>query len=276
MVWFSALYGLVGLIVGSFLNVVMDRLPAQQSLLRPPSHCPQCGRQLTAGDLVPVVSYLVLRGRCRTCGARIPLRVLLVELVTGLLFAFLAWFFGPSVELALSTVYTCFLLVILVIDLEHKLVLNVVILPAIVLALLAIPIQALVAEPSFAHLGLFWLIQRNRGMASLSIAQWTALSQLLGGLAAFLIFWLIWLIAPQGMGAGDVKLAAFAGLITAFPGALVAVFSSFILGGVVGVVLLITRLAGRKTAIPFAPFLVLTTFLYMLYGSRLLLWYFAG
>ncbi len=271
MAWFSVLYGLMGLVVGSFLNVVMDRLPAQQSLLRPPSHCPHCGRRLSVSDLVPVFSYLALRGRCRTCGARIPLRVLLVELASGLLFALLAWVLGPSVELVLNTVYTCFLLVIFVIDLEHKLVLNVVILPAIVWALLAIPIHALVAEPSFARFGLFWLIQRSRGAETLSIAQWTILSQLLGGLAAFLIFWLIWL-----MGAGDVKLAAFAGLITAFPGALVAVFSSFILGGIVGVFLLLTRLAGRKTAIPFAPFLVLTTFLYMLYGSRLLLWYFAG
>ncbi|MBC7257291.1 MAG: prepilin peptidase, partial [Chloroflexi bacterium] len=109
---------------------------------------------------------------------------------------------------------------------------------------------------------------------TLNPGQVASVSQLVGGVVAFLIFLLVYLISPQGMGDGDVRLAAFSGLITGFPGALLAVFGSFVLGGVVGVLLLLSGKAGRKTAIPFAPFLVVTTFLVMLYGDVFLRWYF--
>lgn len=266
-------YAIVGLALGSFLNVMMDRLPARKSLLQPPSHCPGCERRLSALEMAPVLSYIALRGRCRTCGARIPLRVPLVELASGLLFALLWWTYGPSLRLALMTLYTCILLVVLVIDLEHKLVLNVVVLPATVLALAAIPLQRFMAPPSYSQVTFLWLLTRHGRLAGLSPWQVGMVSQLLGGAIAFGIFFLIWFIAPAGMGAGDVKLSAFAGLITAFPGALVAVLGSFILGGLVSMVLLLSGKVGRKTAIPFAPFLVSTTFLMLVYGDQFLFWY---
>lgn len=269
---FFALYGLVGLAVGSFLNVVIDRLPRRESLLRPPSHCPHCGRRLAAWEMVPLVSYLALRGKCRTCGGRIPWRVFLVELGTGALFAFLAWQVGPKPALGLYTLYSVILLVIAVIDLEHKLILNVVILPAILLAILLIPVRRLVGDIPWGHTVLMELFLPQRMAAH--PGQVAAVSQLVGGVVAFLIFFLVWLISPQGMGDGDVRLAAFAGLLTGFPGALAAVFGSFILGGIVSILLLLVGKAGRKTAVPFAPFLVVTTFCVMLYGDLLLRWYF--
>ena len=264
----AALYGLVGAVIGSFLNVVIDRVPAKQSLVKPSSHCPNCGTELRARDMIPVFSYLFLRGRCRVCGAEIPRRVLWVEVASALLFAFLFWFYGPSWRLLLGTVYTCVLLVVLVIDLEHKLILDVIILPAIGFGLLAIPLGALFS-PRFAYYGLREVLGA-RAHWSLSLIQMSMLSQVLGSAVAFLIFLVIWFISPQGMGDGDIRLAAFSGLITAFPGALAAVFGSFILGGVVSVILLLSGRVTRKTAIPFAPFLVVTTFVVYLFGDTLL------
>jgi len=266
------LYGLIGIAVGSFLNVVIDRVPERASLVKPPSHCPYCGRTLKTGELIPIVSYLLLRGRCRTCGASIPVRVPIVEAAGGLLFAFLCWRFGLSLRLLLYTVFSSILLVIMVIDLEHKLVLNRIVLPAILLAVLTVPLQRLMAPPLDSHYAVLWALLGGKA-SGLNATQIAMISQLVGGVIAFGIFFIIWLLAPQGMGAGDVKLAAFAGLVTAFPGALAAVFGSFVLGGVVAIVLLVGGAARRKTLIPFAPFLVITTFLVMVYGDQLLYWY---
>lgn len=268
---FVALWGVLGAVVGSFLNVACDRLPARGSLLRPPSHCPGCGRRLEAAEMVPVVSYLALRGRCRACGARIPWRVLAVEAGSAALFALLAWKIGPVAPLLIYTLYGCILLVVVVIDLEHKLILNVVILPAIALALLLIPLRRILGDAPAAHTALLtgWV----PSVWGLTVGQVAALSQLLGGVVAFAIFFLIWLISPQGMGDGDVRLALFSGLITGFPGAVIAVLGSFILGGVTAILLLVAGRADRKTAIPFAPFLVITTAAVLLYGDALLRWY---
>jgi leader peptidase (prepilin peptidase)/N-methyltransferase len=265
------LYGILGLVVGSFLNTVIDRVPARASFWTPPSHCPRCERKLSPAELVPVVSYIALRGRCRTCGVRIPARTLWVEIATGALFAFLWWSFGPSLRLLLNTVYFSILLAILVIDLEHKLVPNVIVLPATLLALVATPLQLIITPPIYANYGFLALF--SRGNNALPLPTLSMISQLIGGVVAFGIFFLVWIISPKGMGAGDVKLAGFVGLITGFPGALAAVFGSFIMGGVVALVLLATGKATRKTAIPFAPFMVIAAFLVMLYGDPLLHWY---
>jgi leader peptidase (prepilin peptidase) / N-methyltransferase len=269
-----ALLALLGAAIGSFLNVVIDRVPAGESLLEPPSHCPSCGRTLGVRDLVPVFSYVALRGRCRTCRAPIPWRVPAVEVATALLFAFL-WRAvppaspGDALWLAAAAIYTCVMVVLFVIDLERRRVPNVIVLPAIALALAMAPILAWLA-PRYAHHGLLELLAPP-GAAGVSPLALTG--QVAGGVAAFGIFWLIWRVAPQGMGAGDVKLAGFAGLITGFPGALAAVFGSFIIGGTVGAALLVGGRAARKTAIPFAPFLIVTTFVTMVFGDELLAWY---
>jgi leader peptidase (prepilin peptidase)/N-methyltransferase len=271
----AVIMALVGAIVGSFVNVVIDRVPARQSLLRPGSHCPSCQRALRPAELVPVFSYVALRGRCRTCDAPIPRRVLLVEVATAVLFAAL-WIGndrvapavpGGTLWTAAIAVYGCVMIALFVIDLEHRRVPNAIVLPAMGLALVMTPVLAWLA-PRYAHYGVVaWVAP------ALPLPLAALIGQLVGGVAAFGIFWLIWRIAPQGMGAGDVKLAGFVGLLTGFPCALAAVFGSFILGGVVAAVLLLSGRVGRKTAIPFAPFLIVAAFAVMVFGDVLLAWY---
>jgi leader peptidase (prepilin peptidase)/N-methyltransferase len=239
------LYALLGLVVSSFLNVCIDRLPERESIVSPPSHCPACGRRLAPFDLIPLLSFILLRGRCRYCGAPIPRRVLLVESMTGLLFVLLWYRYGFSLWLLLATLYTCFFIVIFFIDLEHHLVLNRVIYPAIVVALLFIPFS-----PGYS-----------------------AKELLFGGLIGFALLFLIAFIYPAGMGMGDVKLATFVGLVVGFPSVFVALLFSFVAGGLVGGGLLLTGLKGRKDPIPFAPFLVAGGMVAMLYGKEIMDWY---
>ena len=112
------LYALLGLAISSFLNVCIDRLPEGKSIVAPPSHCPYCGRRLAPFDMIPVLSYVLLKGRCRYCGAPIPRRILVVESITGLLFVLLWYRYGLSLQLVLATLYTCFFIVIFFIDLN--------------------------------------------------------------------------------------------------------------------------------------------------------------
>jgi len=239
------LYAVLGLAISSFLNVCIDRLPERASIVSPPSHCPACGRRLTPLDLIPLVSYFLLRGRCRNCGAPIPRRVLLVESMTGLLFVLLWYRYRSSRQWLLATLYACFFIVVFFIDLEHHLVLNRVIYPAIAVALLAIP---LTPDHDAAEL-------------------------LGGGAIGFGLLFLIAFIYPAGMGMGDVKLATFIGLVVGFPSVFAALLISFVAGGLVGGGLLLTGLKGRKDAIPFAPFLVAGGMVAMLYGQQIIDWY---
>lgn len=239
-------YALIGLAVGSFLNVVIDRLPKGGNLLSPPSRCDSCNRPLTWWENLPLVSYITLRGKCRTCGARIPLRVLGVELATGLLFAFLWWHYGPGLQLAIATIYTCIFLALAVIDFERKLLLNVIIYPAIPLAFV---------------FSLFWP----------DIGWWRALA---GGALGFGSLFLVWLIAnimyhSGGMGEGDVKLAILIGLMTGFPMVLIALQLAVVGGGIVAIILLVLRIKNRKDAVAFGPFLAAGALATLYYGPEL-------
>jgi len=239
------LYAMLGLVVSSFLNVCIDRLPEGESIVSPPSHCPYCGRRLAPLDLIPLLSYILLRGRCRYCGAPIPRRVLVVEATTGLLFALLWYRYGLSLRLLLATLYTCLFIVIFVVDLEHRLVLNRVIYPAIAVALLAVPFTP----------------------------HHQVVELLAGGALGFGLLFLVALVYPAGMGMGDVKLATFIGLVVGFPSVFVALLISFVAGGLAGGSLLVSGLKGRKDPIPFAPFLVTGGMVAMLYGKEILDWY---
>jgi len=244
---------ILGFTVGSFLNVCIDRLPRHESIVTGRSHCDKCGRQLAARDLVPVLSYLVLRGRCRTCGVRIPGRIPAVEAATGLVFAGLVLAQGVTLTSALLAVYAAILIVVFVIDLEHGLILNVTVVPALVFALLV----AVLAAPG-------WLGD---------LFPHRVLSAAAGAVAGFALLFLIALLARGGMGWGDVKFAAFMGAATGFPLVFVALFCSVIIGGAAGVILLATRKKGRKQAMPFGPFLALGTMATLLWGPAMLAWY---
>ena len=234
----------MGLAVGSFLNVVADRLPNDESIVSPPSRCGACGRKLTALEMIPVVSFLALRGRCRTCGASIGARVLWVELATGVLFAWTASRASSSdwrglLHLVVVSAYFAVLVVVTVTDLEHGLILDKVIYPAIALAL----IEILLAGPPA------WL------------------PRVLGGaVGAGVIALIIWL-SSEGMGWGDAKLAGFIGLITGWPGVGFALFLAFVVGGLVAGVLLATRRKRRGQTVALGPFLAAGGAVLLLLGT---------
>ena len=246
------LFAILGLVVGSFLNVCIDRLPQNKSIAFPPSHCEACQHKLAARDLIPVFSYLRLRGRCRYCQASIPRKLMWVELATAVIFALLYWHYGLSAELGVLIFYSCLFIVIFVIDLEHSLILNKVVYPGMIVALLL----SLYPWPWFSE---------SLGMRVAYAA--------LGGAIGFVIFLLIALVSRGGMGWGDVKLAALIGLATGFPMVFVAIIMAAILGGIVAVALMIAKKRGRREMIPFGPFLAVAAMVTLLWGSYILDWY---
>lgn len=241
----AAIFALAGAAVGSFLNVCIDRLPAGRSIIRPPSFCDSCQRRIPRRELIPLLSFLWLRRRCSHCGASIPWRVFWVEAVTGVSFALLYWHFGLTAELAVALFYFSIFIVIFVIDIDHQLILNRIVYPAAAIALI---IDIFMPEPGL-------------------------LNGLLGGGVGLAVLLVPALVFRGGMGWGDVKMAGLIGLVVGFPQVLVAVVGGVIVGGLVAVILLLFRIKGRKDAIPFGPFLSLTTMVTIVYGQEILDWY---
>jgi leader peptidase (prepilin peptidase) / N-methyltransferase len=235
------LIGLLGAAVGSFLNVVAQRLPRGESLVKPRSRCPRCGETLRARDNVPLVSWLALRGRCRTCGEPIPARYPLVELVCTATFVAVALARGVDEGLLLELPLAAVLIGVAAIDLEHHIVPNRIVLPAAVFAVLA----AAIVKPA-------------------------ELPELLAaGAAAFGALLIAAVAYPAGMGMGDVKLAGVMGLylgVTVAP----ALLAAFAAGTVVGIAILARDGAGaRKKGVPFAPFLALGGIVALIAGPEL-------
>ncbi len=241
----SVFFTLLGVSIGSFLNVLIDRLPDGKSVISPPSQCDSCGRRLSPLELIPVLSYIFLRGRCRTCHEKIPLRSILVEIITGLVFLLVWLRYGLSWETGLVTLYSCILILIGGIDLEHHKIPNQIIFPAIGLSLLMIPLF---------HSESLWMM-------------------LLGGGVGFGVLFLIALVAPGAMGMGDVKLVLFLGFIIGFPRIVITLFLAFVSGGLIAGILLSLKKIGKKDAIAFGPYLALAGVITLLYGTQILEWY---
>ena len=235
MILFAALAGVLGLLIGSFLNVVIWRVPRGESIVRPASRCPGCGTPIAPRDNVPVVSWLLLRGRCRHCGEPISARYPAVELGTGLLFAALALRFGPEAELPAYLYLGAVCVALAAIDVDlHRL--------PDALTLPSYPVLALL-------LGVAAVVEGDTG-------RW--LQALAAGAAMFAVYFLLVLAAPKGMGFGDVKLSGVLGIALGWLGWdvwAVGLVSSFLVGGLFGVVLLALG-AGRKAKVPFGPFMV--------------------
>jgi leader peptidase (prepilin peptidase) / N-methyltransferase len=228
----AATAGLFGAVFGSFLNVVIHRVPRGESIVSPPSRCPSCGTEIRPVDNVPILSWLLLRGRCRSCGAPISGRYPLVEASTAALWVVSALRFDAVEAAAFTAVAGTVLLALAMIDLEHKRLPNVIVLPATAGAVVWVGALA-VAE----------------GDVNLIVVA------LVCGTASFALFFLIAMVSG-GMGFGDVKLAGFIGVVAGRFGwevALAAVFASFFIGGAIAIALLALRRAGRKQAIPFGP-----------------------
>ena len=252
IVWF-VLFALLGLAVGSFLNLCIDRLPNDKSIIRPPSHCDACGRQLGVSDLVPVFSYLWLRGRCRYCQAHISLRVPLVELATGSLFPLLYWHYDLELELLFALACTALFILIFVIDLEHELILLDIIFIGIVLALIFAPFRSDLAEPG-----------------------WDSTKEVLlgGGVGLGIMLTLYLVFLPiGGFGKGDVPLVAFLGLVTGYPLILTGLMLSIVGGGMVALLLMAAGLKKRRDPIPYGPFLTTGAFIALLWGQSIADWY---
>jgi leader peptidase (prepilin peptidase)/N-methyltransferase len=242
--------GVLGLMVGSFLNVVIWRLPRDESVVRPPSHCPHCDTEIAPYDNIPVLSWILLRGRCRTCRASISARYPLVELASAGLWIAMALRFGESWALPAYLVLVSALLALSLIDLDTFLLPNRIVYPLAVLLVILFGAAALLDDAGGDYV-----------------------RALLGGLAAYAFFLTVHLIAPRGMGFGDVKLSFSLGVAlgwlswgTVFLG----LFLGFLLGAVIGVILIATGVRTRRDHVPFGPFLAAGTVLAILFGQPLL------
>ncbi len=256
------LFFFLGIAVGSFLNVVADRVSAGKSLLSPPSYCPSCQRRIARRDLIPIFSYLWLKGRCRCCGTQIPVRSFVVEVITGLLFMFLYWHFNVSYELLIVLIYTGFFIVLFITDLEQGILPNKIVYAGTIAAIfLAILGTLLGFEPDYAGGTLF------------RISKLWVVNAAIGGAVGFALLFLVALISRGGMGGGDIKLAGFLGLTTGFPLILVAIFFAVVIGGLLSAILLLLKVRGRKQSIPFGPFLVFAALLTLVWGSDFIIWY---
>ena len=238
MIFFYLLIFLFGAIIGSFLNVIIYRIPRGESIVLPPSHCPHCNHRLAWWDLFPVLSFLWLKGRCRYCQAAISWRYPLTELLTGGL-TWLWWFrygsSGPALASLAFLVLTYILIAIALIDLEQRIIPNRLTLPLIILGL------------------------------TFRAFQGALVPALLGALAGGGLLFLIALVYPKGMGFGDVKLLAMTGIFLGWYQVLISLFVGSFLGVLVMVPLLLLKKIERKTPVPFGPFLVIGA-LVVMYG----------
>lgn len=246
----EAVAGVFGLVIGSFIGVVVDRLPRNESLVSPPSHCVACSAPIKPYDNVPVVSYLLLRGRCRACRTRIPPRDAFLELGTAVLFVLLAWRLASNWELPAYCVLAASLVAISAIDIEHMRIPSPIVYTT---AALAVPLLVL---------------------ASGTTHRWSALlSAAIGGAAAFGAFFALFFAAPKGIGFGDVRLAGLCGAFLGWFGyrEVVAGFLlSFIVAGVPAAVLLAMHKVKRRTQMPFGPFLAAGTLIATLFGPPII------
>jgi leader peptidase (prepilin peptidase)/N-methyltransferase len=244
-----ALTVVLGLCVGSFLNVVIYRLPRGQSLSSPPSRCTRCGRRLTWYDNIPIVSWLALRGRCRQCGERISPQYPIVEAVTAIVALVIVLMTPPGVLLASRLVLAAILIVLFVIDLEHQILPNAITLPGIAIGL---------AFSVFAPPGLLDAV----------------LGALLGAGVLYGIAAAYYLVRKEeGMGMGDVKMLAMIGAFLGWRAVLLTLVMSSFAGSLVGVALMTLHRGGMKYALPFGTFLALGALLAMLVGEPILDWY---
>lgn len=239
---------LIGLVIGSFLNVVIARVPERRSLVHPRSSCPGCGTVIAWYDNIPILSFLALRGRCRACAMPIPWRYPLVEAVTAALFLAAYEAFGPTPDAVVAAVLLASLVVITAIDLQCQIIPDVISLPGILAGCLA----------------------------NVATGRVPWVDSLLGIVVGGGLFMIIILASGGGMGGGDMKLGAMLGAFLGWKVVLVAVFAAVILGGLLALGLLASGKRGRKDPIPFGPFLALGGAAGLFYGERVVRWYLGG
>lgn len=240
-----------GLCIGSFLNVCIYRIPQNLSIVRPRSRCPKCGYQIPFYDNIPLVSYILLKGRCRNCQNTISFRYPMIELMSGLLAVSTFLRFGLSVEGVIYYAFIEVLLMITFIDIDHRIIPDSISLPGIPINFIA----------SFFISSVTW--------------KEALIGILVGGGSLFIVASLYHLITGrEGMGGGDIKLLAMIGALIGWKGVLYTIFVSSAIGTVVGIIFMILKHGTMKLAIPFGPFLAIGAISYVLFGKELIRWYF--
>ncbi len=251
---------LVGLAIGSFLNVCIDRLPLKKSIVSPPSHCDSCEHKLGVLDNIPLFSYIFLGGKCRYCKARIPLRVLLVEAIAGALFLITYLRFGLSLQTLITLFWICVFILVIFIDWERQLILNVITYPMALIAVILLAVNSFVPGVNFYGDRIF-------------VPQTSLYSGLLSGAFLLVVFLLIAIFRPGSMGMGDAKLVTLIGLVSGFPLVIFSMIIGILIGGVVAIILLATKKKGRKDVIPYGTFLAIGPIVAMLLPGGVMNWY---
>ncbi|HIJ87240.1 MAG TPA: prepilin peptidase [Desulfuromonadales bacterium] len=247
---FSVVAFIFGMVVGSFLNVCICRIPKDESIVSPPSHCPRCSSKICWYDNIPVASYLLLRGKCRGCGARISPQYPLVELLNGTLTLLLFLRFGPTLAFAALFLFCSALVVITFIDIEHQIIPDEISLSGIVIGFVL----------SFFLKGHSWLN--------------SLFGILLGGGTLLLVAYTYQrLTGKDGMGGGDIKLLAMMGAFLGWKAVPFIIFASSLVGSLIGISLMLFQKKDGKLAIPFGPYLAFGAVLYIFYGKPLIRWY---
>jgi len=239
-----------GAIVGSFLNVCIIRLPKEESIVWPGSHCPHCKVPIEFYDNIPLISYILLKGRCRHCHRHISFQYPLIEGITALSSLILIMKFGPSLSYLFYFLFVAALIVITVIDLYHQIIPDVISLPGIGVGL-----------------GASLIIPQNTFFNSL-------VGILLGGGSLFLVATLYqWLFKREGMGGGDVKLLAMIGAFLGWKAVILTILLGSLIGSITGIIIMVLKGKDFKYAIPFGPFLSLGAVISLFYGENLIRWY---
>ncbi|MBE3579604.1 MAG: prepilin peptidase [Caldanaerobacter subterraneus] len=236
---------LFGTIIGSFLNVIIYRVPRKESIIYPSSYCPRCGHEINGIDLIPILSYILLKGRCRYCGGKISIRYPVVELLTGIVFVVIYSKFGLDVKAFSYMFLSSVLISASFIDLEHKIIPNSIIIAGFIGALI------------------FRLLMYSYGF----------LDYILGLLLGGGILLLISFLSGGEMGGGDVKLMALIGFFIGWKLVLLNLLLGVVLGALAGVLLVLFKIKSRKDYIPFAPYLSLGWLISILYGYEILNYY---
>jgi leader peptidase (prepilin peptidase)/N-methyltransferase len=236
------------LLIGSFLNVCIYRIPRNKSIVFPASHCPKCGQGLKPVDLIPVISYFLNKGRCRYCGDSISLQYPIVELLNMATYLILYYKFGISIEFLKYGILTSLLIVIAFIDYEHKIIPD----RLIILGLLT----------AFASITLY--------NTEVNIINGTVGLLIGGG-----ILLIIAVVTNGAMGGGDIKLMGVLGLMLGWKKILLVLLLSFILGSIISIFLLVLKIKGRKDYIAFGPFISIAAFIAIIYGNEIINWYIA-
>lgn len=241
------LFLLFGLVIGSFLNVCIFRIPKEESISYPPSHCTNCGDKLKVTDIIPIISYLCLKGRCRTCKEKISIRYPIVEIINSICYLLIYREFGISIKSILFCILTSLLIVISMIDFDVKEVYRSTILFGLILGISHVATSYIYSDINY-------------------------MNKILGGIVGYLIILLIVKIT-RAMGEGDCEIAAVCGLFLGVKGIIVAIFIGILLGGIYGIILLISKYKNKKDEMAFGPFISIGSFISIFYGAEILQYY---